>query len=68
MTPKPEVDFLPLPAGSKLEVAWRLEPFPVVGITLSWGSGGLTVTYTPEQAREIAASIVEAADQVEQAS
>ena len=62
---KTHVEWMPLPEGSKLEIGSRSEPVPLVGITLNFGAGKFTFTYTPAQAREIAASILEAADQLD---
>ena len=60
------VEWMPLPEGAKLEIGTRSEPMPLVGITLNFGAGKLAFTYTPSQAREIAASILEAADHLDQ--
>lgn len=60
-----QVDWLPLPEGSKLEIATRSDPEPLVGITLNFGGGRLTFAHTPAEARAIAAAIVEAADRLD---
>jgi hypothetical protein len=57
-----QVDWMPLPEGSKLEIGSRSEPVPLVGITLNFGAGKLSFTYSPAEAREIAAAIIDAAD------
>jgi hypothetical protein len=62
---KPAVDWMPLPEGSKLEISTRSEPVPMVGISLKFGAGALTFTYTPAQAREVAGAILEAADRLD---
>jgi hypothetical protein len=61
-----QVDWMPLPEGSKIEIRTRSEPEPLVGITLNFVGGKLTFTYTPAQARDIAAAIIDAADQLDQ--
>jgi len=62
---KTQVDWMPLPEGSKLEINTRSEPVPLVAIALNFGAGKLSFVYTPQQAREIAASIIEAADRLD---
>ncbi len=62
---QPQVDWMPLPEGSKLEIGSRSVPVPLVGITLNFVGGKFSLTYTPAQAREIAAAILEAADRLE---
>jgi hypothetical protein len=60
-----QVDWMPLPEGSKIEIRTRSEPEPLVGITLDFVGGKLTFTYTPPEAREVAAAIIEAADRLD---
>ncbi|HYT12494.1 MAG TPA: hypothetical protein VEL12_06875 [Candidatus Nitrosopolaris sp.] len=62
---KPPIDWMPLPEGSHLEIGARAEPVPLVGITLDFVGGKLSFTYTPAEAREIAAAIIEAADRLD---
>ncbi len=61
-----QAEFLPLPEGAMLEIGSRSEPVPLVGITLHLGGGNrLAFTYPPAEARAIALSILEHADEVD---
>jgi hypothetical protein len=62
---KSPVEWMPLPEGSHLEIGSRSEPEPLVGITLNFGAGKLSFTYTPAKAREIAFAILDHADEVD---
>lgn len=65
---RPDVEFMPLPAGAMIEIDWRADP-PLVGITVHLGGGhAMTFTYTARQARAMARSITAAADHVERSS
>jgi hypothetical protein len=66
VTEEKQIEWMPLPEGAKLEIGSRSEPVPLVGIMLHLGGGNrLAFAYSPAQAREIAASILEAADRLD---